>query len=90
MAASEVVRARINSDLKKQATNILSQMGLSVSDVIRMVLMRVAAEKALPFEVYVPNSDTKAAITAVQHGNVVRFNSLDDLMAELNDDDDDD
>lgn len=87
MAASEVVRARINSDLKKQATGILSQMGLSVSDVIRMVLMRIAAEKALPFEVRAPNSDTKAALMAVQHGNVVRFNSVDDLMADLNDDD---
>lgn len=49
MVNSDVVRARIDGHIKEEATNVLTQMGLSVSDAIRMLLTRVAADKALPF-----------------------------------------
>jgi DNA-damage-inducible protein J len=51
MASTDVVRARIDGHIKEEATNVLAQMGLSVSDAIRMLLTRVAADKALPFDV---------------------------------------
>ena len=51
MASSDVVRARIDGHIKEEATTVLAQMGLSVSDAIRMLLTRVAADKALPFDV---------------------------------------
>lgn len=51
MASTDIVRARIDGHIKKEATNVLAQMGLSVSDAIRMLLTRVAADKALPFDV---------------------------------------
>jgi len=88
MAVAEIVRARIDADLKKEASAVLAGMGLSVSDAIRMLLVRIAAEKALPFEVRVPNSETQAAILAAQRGEVGRFNSVAGLMADLNDDED--
>lgn len=56
MASTDVVRARIDGQIKEEASNVLARMGLSVSDVIRMLLIRVAADKALPFDV---NSVTK-------------------------------
>jgi DNA-damage-inducible protein J len=86
MAVAEIVRARIDADLKKEASAVLAGMGLSVSDAIRMLLVRIAAEKALPFEVRVPNSETQAAILAAQRGEVARFDSVAGLMADLNDD----
>lgn len=86
MPVAEVVRARIDPDLKREATAILSEMGLSVSDAIRMMLVRVAAEHALPFEVRSPNKETKAAMRAARKGDVARFDSVAALMAELNDD----
>jgi DNA-damage-inducible protein J len=86
MPAVEVVRARIDPALKKEVTAVLSGMGLSVSDAIRMMLVRVAAEHALPFEVKVPNRETEAAIRAAEKGDVVRFTSIGALMADLNDD----
>lgn len=88
MAVAEIVRARIDASLKKEASAVLAGMGLSVSDAIRMLLMRVAAEKALPFEVRVPNSETQAAILAAQRGEVAHFDSVGGLMADLNDDED--
>lgn len=61
MASSDVVRARIDGHIKDEATNVLAGMGLSVSDAIRMLLTRIAADKALPFDINraQPRSDTK-------------------------------
>jgi DNA-damage-inducible protein J len=87
MPAAEVVRARIDPALKKEATAVLAGMGLSVSDAIRMMLVRVAAERALPFEVKTPNRDTQAALQSARNGDVARFDSVAALMADLNDDD---
>jgi DNA-damage-inducible protein J len=85
MAAAEVVRARINPDLKKEATEVLGTMGLSVSDAIRMMLVRVVAERSLPFEVRSPNRETEAALEAAANRDVVRFADVGSLLADLND-----
>ncbi len=49
MPANDFVRARIDPKIKQQAAEVLAQMGLTVSDVCRMALTRVAYEKRLPF-----------------------------------------
>lgn len=90
MAAADVVRARIDSGLKREASAVLADMGLSVSDAIRLMLVRVAAEKTLPFDVRVPNAETQAAMRDVREGRVERFDSVADLMAALNEHDDED
>lgn len=61
MASTDVVRARIDGHIKEEATSVLAEMGLSVSDAIRMLLTRIAADKALPFDVnrVLPHSDRK-------------------------------
>jgi DNA-damage-inducible protein J len=86
MPAIDVVRARIDTRLKKEATAVLSEMGLSVSDAIRLMLVRVVSDKALPFDVRIPNAETQAAMRDIQAGKVTRFNSVEALMADLNDD----
>lgn len=88
MPAVDVVRARIDTGLKKEATAVLSAMGLSVSDAIRLMLVRVVSDKALPFDVRIPNAETQAAMRDIQEGKVKRFKSVEALMADLNDDED--
>ncbi len=88
MPAVDVVRARIDTRLKKEATAVLSEMGLSVSDAIRLMLVRVVSDKALPFDVRIPNAETQAAMRDIQQGKVKRFDSVEALMADLNDDED--
>lgn len=88
MASDQVVRARISADLKQEATEVLDKMGLSVSDAIRMMLVRVAAERALPFDVKVPNQVTQAAMDEARTRKGKRIERIDDLMAYLNSDDD--
>ena len=63
MASDTVVRARIDGQVKERAAKVLADMSLSVSYAIRLLLVRVAAEKALPFEVKVPNAETRAVIS---------------------------
>jgi DNA-damage-inducible protein J len=84
MAATEMVHVRIDKRVKAQAAKTLSAMGLSVSDAVRVLLTRVAAEKALPFEVKVPNAATAAAMREARKGKLTSFNSVSDLLADLN------
>jgi DNA-damage-inducible protein J len=59
-----------------------------VSDAIRIMLVRVVAERALPFEVSIPNQETRDAIRSAERGEVARFKSVAELLSDLNDDDD--
>ena len=62
MAATTMVHVRVDEQVKAQATETLAAMGLSVSDAVRVFLMRVVAEKQLPFTLKVPNAETRAAM----------------------------
>ena len=83
MATDTTVRARIDERVKKEAAHVLEDMGLSVSDAIRMMLVRVAAEEALPFDVRVPNATTVKAMEAADRGEGRRFDSAEALLKDL-------
>jgi DNA-damage-inducible protein J len=87
MITDSVVRARIDGHTKEVASHVLAEMGLSVSDAIRILLVRVAAEKALPFDIRVPNAETRAAMDELETGRGAKFETVADLMANLNADD---
>jgi DNA-damage-inducible protein J len=83
MAADTVVRARIDAATKDKATEALAAMGLSVSDAIRLLLVRVAADKELPFPVKVPNATTRKAMAELDQGKGKRFASAEELFKDL-------
>jgi len=84
MAANAFVRARIDQTLKNDAAAVLADMGLTVSDVIRIVLTRVAKEKALPFEMRIPNQLTQKTLEKSEHGeDVHQANDVNDLFKQL-------
>ena len=85
--ANTYVRARIDSDTKMRATDALESMGLSVSDAIRLLMLRIADERRMPFEVRVPNKSTTNAISELESGKGKRFRTVRALMADLNEDD---
>jgi DNA-damage-inducible protein J len=84
MAENSVVRARIDARTKKQAATALKKIELTVSDAFRLLLARVAAEKALPFEPLNPNSETIAALKAARRGELVKVGKPDKLLRSLN------
>lgn len=85
--ASSIVHIRIDGEVKEKAAEALAAMGLTVSDAVRILLTRIAAEKAMPFEVRVPNRDTLAAMEAGERGEVFHAPTVAAMMAELNADD---
>jgi len=87
MSANAVVRARIDEHIKEEASVVLAAMGLTVSDAFRLMLTRVAIEKALPFELLNPNPETIAAMKEARGGKLPSFSSIEELMADLNADD---
>lgn len=84
MSANTVVRARIDENIKNEATIVLAAVGLTLSDAFRLLLTRVAREKALPFEPLTPNEETIAAMREARQGNLPSFGSIEALMADLN------
>jgi DNA-damage-inducible protein J len=87
MAANSVVRARINGQIKVEAEAVLASIGLTVSDAFRMMMMRIAKEKALPFEPLIPNDETIEAMRAAQRGEFVWSGPANELLASLSADD---
>ena len=85
--ADTYVRARIDSVTKERATDALAAMGLSISDAIRLLMLRVVDERRLPFEVKAPNATTRKAIAELEAGKGKRFRNTAALLADLNEDD---
>jgi DNA-damage-inducible protein J len=82
-----VVRARIDEQVKEEATAVLATIGLTVSDAFRLMMMRIAKDKALPFEPLVPNAKTVEAMKAARRGELVTAGPVDALLTSLNADD---
>jgi DNA-damage-inducible protein J len=87
MPSNAVVQTRINSDIKAEASTVLEAMGLTISDAVRLMLTRVAREKALPFDPLIPNEETIAAMREGRAGGLPRFKTVEELMADLNEGD---
>ena len=79
-----VVRARIDEKTRDEAAAVLDAIGLTVSDAFRLMMVRIAAEKRLPFEPLTPNEETIAAMRAARRGELVSVGNIDELMADLN------
>ena len=67
MSENAVVRARVSEAVKQEATEVLAEMGLTISDAMRMMLKRVARDHALPFEL-TPNAETVESIEMSERG----------------------
>lgn len=83
MGTDTVVRARIDATTKKRASAALAAMGLSVSDAIRLLMLRIADEQRLPFDIRVPNAVTRRAMAELDKGKGKRFKSADAVLKDL-------
>lgn len=81
--SSTMVHIRVDEKIKEQAAETLAAMGMSVSDAVRMLLVRVAAERALPFDVKVPNATTVRVMKAAKQGKGKRFRTAEALLKDL-------
>ena len=87
MAANQLVQTRIDGAIKEEAAAVLAAMGLTVSDAVRLMLTKVAHERALPFDPLIPNATTISAMKEARAGNLPRANSIEELKTALRADD---
>ena len=87
MAANQLVQARVNASVKVEAVAVPAAMGLTVSDAVRLLLTKVAEEKALPFAPLIPSEVTIEAMREARRGNLPRFGSVPALLDDLHEDD---
>lgn len=81
-----MIHVRVDNEIKAQATEALSAMGLSVSDAVRLFLKRVVAEQAFPIELKVPNAETCAAMEesrAMIRAHCARFTNSQVLFVDI-------
>lgn len=83
MPTTTMVHVRVDEKVKVEAAATLAKMGISVSDAVRMMLVRVAAEKALPFEVRLPNPTTVKAMQSADKKRGKRFLTRKALFEDL-------
>ena len=78
-----IVRARVEPKLKDDAELVLSKLGLSMSDAIRMYLTQITLRRGIPFNVEIPNAETREALREADSGKTAKAKSVDDLFAKL-------
>lgn len=86
MATTAMVHVRVDQQIKEQATETLATMGLSVSDAVRVFLMRVVADKEMPFRLKAPNVETRTAMDEadeIARTRRARFDNAQELFNDL-------
>jgi len=83
MATSRMVQARVPNEIQDAANTVIRACGLSVSDVVRVLMTRIAQDKKIPLELFQPNAETLAAFAEVERGGLQSFDSVDSLFEEL-------
>ncbi|OIQ67258.1 antitoxin DinJ [mine drainage metagenome] len=90
--ANSFVRARVNKIMRDDAEAVLRDLGLTISEVMRMTLTRIAKDKAVPFELFVPNAATRQAMLEAEEIMATRrqrFANAQDMLNGLEKDSED-
>ncbi|MCQ3812615.1 MAG: type II toxin-antitoxin system RelB/DinJ family antitoxin [Acidimicrobiia bacterium] len=83
MAKTEMIRARVEPDLKREAEEVLGELGMSATEAITLFYTQVAMQRGLPFDVRIPNAETAEALHQAQNGvDLVEYPTLEDLKAK--------
>ena len=79
-----IIRAVIDPELKKEASKVLKECGLTMSEAVRLLMTRVVKERGLPFELYRPNEATLEALDELDRGEGKRFSGVDGVLRDMN------
>jgi DNA-damage-inducible protein J len=80
---TKMMHVRVDEHLKEQATDTLAQIGLSLSDAVKLFLNRVVIEQALPLQLKVPNAETRAAMEEARRMSGTKFSTPQALFDDL-------
>lgn len=87
-----VIQARVDKTAKQEAETILNELGISLSDGIRMFISQVRISKGLPFRPSLtdtPNSTLLSALNRTERylsgdtNGFSHFNTVEDALSDL-------
>jgi len=82
MENNTVIHARIDRTTKKATEKVLDKLGMTPTEVIRLLYRQIALRQEFPLELHVPNKLTAAALKKSEKGqNLESFRTLDELYA---------
>jgi len=84
MAKEATARARMDAALKEEAEGILAECGLNATQGINLFYRQVVLNHGLPFDVRIPNPESREAMREIETGEgLARFGSADELFRDL-------
>jgi len=84
MSKTANIRARVEPGLKAEVEDILSDLGLTVSEAVHFLYRQIKLQRGLPFDVRISNTFTARTLNASKAGrNLKRFGSKKELFADL-------
>ena len=81
--------ASIDRQTWDEVEAVLKCHAFTISDAFRLMLMHTAINKELPFDCIIPGPKTIAAMKELENGSLPTFDSVAELMADLNNDEED-
>lgn len=85
MSKTATINSRIDPKIKEMAEGIFKMLGLSTSEAITLFFTQVILQKGIPFDIRIPNDHSLEAMDQIESGDIVSYNSLDDLKQDWND-----
>ena len=86
MVKTAMIRARVEPELKREAEELFSALGLSATEAITLFYRQVTVHRGLPFSVRLPNAETLEALRQAREGvGLTEYASLEELRASVDD-----
>ncbi|PIY30414.1 MAG: type II toxin-antitoxin system antitoxin, RelB/DinJ family [Bacteroidetes bacterium CG_4_10_14_3_um_filter_42_6] len=83
MSKTAMFHIRVEPNLKAEVEAILEEIGLSTSEAVTIFFKRVRMEKGIPFEVKIPNTETRKAMKEIEEGRTEKYNSIEEMIESL-------
>ncbi|WP_420020401.1 type II toxin-antitoxin system RelB/DinJ family antitoxin [Vagococcus fluvialis] len=81
------ISLRLDDQLKEESTKILNDLGMDVTGAIKIFLTQVVLQEGIPFEVSLKKPELMKALEDIENNRTSSFNNLEELMADLTDED---
>ncbi len=83
MSAKIQTSLRLDAEKLTEAKQILSQLGMNFSEAVNIFTSLIVAKQGLPFDVTLPNEDSKNAMLDVRTKKNLKTVTLDQLRREI-------
>ena len=82
ISVKETTSIKLDVEVKAKAKEIFKELGITMGEAVNIFLSQVALHKGLPFEVKIPNEETKKAIEEARKGINMEDTSLEQMIKE--------